>query len=164
MTQQISPCTIKVVSLLEGVRKQVLTQIQDLNEDEARLVPEGFRNSVHWHIGHMLHVQLAHWYVRRGEALPVDLGFRKFFRDGSSPENYDADTPTFARLLETYREYSFGLAEKFGSILELPLTQPFDYHNSRFNTVSDDLYLLIYHEGEHYPMVSRLLKALGKGK
>ncbi len=152
-----TPGTLKVVSLLEGIRKQVLGHIQGLTEAQALLVPDGFRNSVHWHIGHMLHVQLAHWYVRRGEALPVDLGFRKYFRDGSSPENYDADTPTFTQVMDVYRNYSFDIVAKYGSILEAPLTQEFDYMNSHFSTVADDLYLLIYHEGEHYPMVQRLL-------
>jgi hypothetical protein len=157
---QLAPSTIKVISLLEGIRKNVLGLVQDLTEADARKIPDGFRNCIHWHIGHMLHVQLAHWYVRRGEPLPIDLGFRKYFRDGSSPENYDLDTPTFAQLLETYREYSINLVNKFGPILEQPLTQPFDYMNNHFATVSDDLYLLVYHEGEHYPMVSKLLKAL----
>jgi hypothetical protein len=164
MTPALAPCTLKAVSLLEGIRKDALSRIQNLTEEEALRVPEGFRNCVHWHIGHMLHVQLAHWYVRRGQALPVDPGFRKYFRDGSSPADYDDRIPAFSRLLDIYREYSFGLAEKFTSILEAPLTQPFDYMNSHFATVSDDLHLLVYHEGEHYPMVSRLLKAMGKLK
>ena len=88
----------------------------------------------------------------------MDLGFRKYFKDGSSPKDYDSATPTFAILLETYREYSFDIVHKYGSFLEAPMSQPFEYLNSRFNTVADDLHLLIYHEGEHYPMIARLLK------
>ncbi len=155
-----TPCTVKAVSLLEGIRKDVLARIEHLTEAQALTVPAGFRNCVHWHIGHMLHVQLAHWFVRRGEALPVDLGFRKYFRDGSSPLDYDSETPSFARLLEAYREYSFGIVEKFGSFLEAPMTKPFDYMHSHFATVADDLLLLIFHEGEHSPMISRLIKAM----
>lgn len=155
-----TPCTRKAVSLLEGIRKDVLDRIGNLSEEEALRIPEGFRNCVHWHIGHMLHVQLAHWFVRRGEALPIDLGFRKYFRDGSSPADYDAATPSFAKLLETYREYSFGILEKFGPFLEAPMTKPFEYMNSHFATVADDLHLLIFHEGEHSPMINRLIKAM----
>ena len=160
MHRTLKPCTLKVVSLLEGIRKDVLSKVEGLTEQEALFVPEGFRNCVHWHIGHMLHVQLAHWYVRRGESLPIDLGFKKYFRDGSSPENYDSETPPFAVVLSAYRKYSFGLELQFSDLLEAPLSQPFEYLNSHFATVSDDLHLLIYHEGEHYPMVLRLLKAI----
>lgn len=159
---ELSAGSLKAIALIEGIRKNVLARVAGLTEEEALRVPEGHRNCVHWHIGHMLHVQLAHWYVRRGEALPVDVGFRKYFADGRSPADYDADTPAFARLLEIYREYSFGLAGKFGAFLEAPMTKPFDYVNTRFETVADDLYLLIYHEGEHGPLVTRLLRALGK--
>jgi hypothetical protein len=162
MAQMPTPCTLKVLSLLEGIRKDVWSRVETLTEEQALRVPEGFRNCVHWHIGHILHVQLAHWYVRRGQPLPIDLGFRTYFRDGKSPLDYDGATPAFARLLETYQEYSFGLARKFGDLLEERLTQPFDYLNSHFATVADDLQLLVYHEGEHHPMIERLLKALGK--
>ncbi len=154
--------TVKAATLLEGIRKSVLARVGMLTEEEALRVPEGHRNCVHWHIGHILHVQLAHWYVRRGEPLPVDPGFRKYFADGRSPQDYDAETPSFTRLLEIYREYSFDLIRKYGGFLEAPFTRPFDYMNSHFATVADDLFLLIFHEGEHGPLLTRLLRALGK--
>jgi hypothetical protein len=154
---------MNLLTMLEGVRKDVYSRIQPLTEEEAMRVPEGFRNSIHWNAGHILHVQLAHWFTRRGLPLPVDPGFRKYFREGKSPLDYDAETPTFARLLEIYREYSFDLERKFGALSSEPFTQPFDYLNSRYASVADDLHLMVFHEGEHYPMVKRLLKALGKG-
>lgn len=152
----------KALTVLEGIRKDVHGRIQNLTEEEALRVPQGFRNSVHWNIGHLLHVQLAHWYVRRGLELPVDPGFRKYFREGKSPADYDPETPTFARLLEIHREYSFDLQRKFDSLLGERLAQPFDYLNTTYATISDDLHLLVFHEGEHFPILNRLLKALGK--
>jgi hypothetical protein len=153
---------IQPVDVLQGVRKDVLRRIEGLTEAEAMAVPPGFRNSIHWNIGHLLHVQLAHWYVRRGKELPVDAGFRKYFREGKSPADYDGDAPTFRLLVDLYREYGSGLEEKFGGLLDEPLSQPFEYLNTRYATVRDDLQLLVFHEGEHFPMINRLLKALGK--
>lgn len=163
MVNQLTTLNLKTLSMLEGIRKEVLSKIGGLTEDEALQTPEGFRNNIHWHIGHMLHVQLSHWYVRRGEPLPMDIGGPNYFRDGMSPLNYDENVPTFSRLLEVYREYSVDLARKFGDFLEAPMIKPFDYMHNHFATVADDLLLLVYHEGEHFPMVTRLLKALGKG-
>jgi uncharacterized damage-inducible protein DinB len=154
--------TVDPLDVLEGVRKDVLKRIDGLTETEAMAVPSGFRNSVHWNIGHLLHVQLAHWYVRRGKELPVDPGFRKYFREGKSPADYDGDVPGFAMLLDLYREYGTDLRGRFASILDEPLSQPFEYLNTRYATIRDDLQLLVFHEGEHFPMISRLLKALGK--
>lgn len=152
----------KALAVLEGVRKDVLGRIQNLTEAEALHIPADSRNSIHWNIGHILHVQLAHWYVRRGQALPVDPGFRAYFREGKSPADYDGGAPTFAHLLEIYREYSLDLPRKFGNLLQEGLTQPFDYLNTRYATLADDLHLLVFHEGEHFPKLNRLLKALGK--
>ena len=152
----------QAITVFEGVRKDVYARVEGLGEAEAGLVPAGFRNSIHWNIGHLLHVQLAHWYVRRGKELPVDPGFRKYFREGTSPADYDADAPSFARLLEIHRDYSRDLMMRFGELLAEPLAQPFTYLNTTYTTVADDLQLLVFHEGEHYPMILRLLKAIGK--
>ncbi|MDB5105546.1 MAG: hypothetical protein JWP91_3235 [Fibrobacteres bacterium] len=153
------------LGVLEGVRKDVLRRIEGLGESDATAVPQGFRNSIHWNIGHLLHVQCAHWFVRRGLDLPndvADLGFRAYFREGKSPVDYDGLTPSFTRLLDAYRKYSLDLQANFGGLLAEPLTQPFDYLNTRYATVADDALLLVFHEGEHFPMINRLLKALGK--
>lgn len=156
------PETAKALSILEGIRRHRLALLQALDEERARIVPPGLRNSIHWNVGHLLHVQLAHWYVRRGLPLPVDPGFRTYFRDGKSPADYDGATPTFARLLEIYRDYSLDLAERYGAFLDEPMQQPFSYLGIEFKTVSDDLFLLIYHEGEHAPMLDRILRAVSK--
>ncbi len=154
--------TIDALSVLQGVRQDVLGRIQSLSETEALTVPAGFRNSIHWNIGHLLHVQLAHWFVRRGLALPVDPGFRKYFREGKSPADYDAEVPTFGTLVGLYREYGSDLHRKFGALLAEPLSQPFEYLNTRYATLADDAYLLVFHEGEHFPMINRLLNKVLK--
>lgn len=156
----LSDSTLKSVSFLEGIRRDVFARIGSLPEAEAMRVPGGFRNSIHWHVGHILHVQLAHWYARRGKPLPVDLGWKTYFREGKSPADYDAAAPSYSDLLAVYREYSFDLVSRFGAMLEEPLSAPFDYLGGRFETVDDDLRLLLFHEGEHYVLVKRLLKAM----
>ncbi len=160
--QPISPSTLRLLSQIEGVRHDVLAKIRDLTEEEAMRIPEGHRNSIHWNVGHMLHVQLSHWFVRRDLPIPVDIPLRNYFADGKSPLNYDSATPIYATLLGLYEQYSIDLAGKFGDFMEAPLTKPFDYLNSHYATIADDLHLLLFHEGEHYPMFRRLLKSLGK--
>lgn len=157
--------TLRILAMLEGVRRHRLAQLEDLGETEATTMPPGFRNHIHWHIGHILHVQLAHWYIRRGLPLPPEaqgIDFKRYFRDGKSPLDYDAEVPTFARLLELYRAFSLDLAARYGDFLEAPMTEGFKYLGMDFRTVSDDLYLLLYHDGEHGPMLDRLLRAIGK--
>jgi DinB superfamily len=161
----ISPATLRILAMLEGIRRQALKTLSTLQEDEAFFIPKDLRNNLHWHVGHILHVQLAHWYVRRGEPLPASasaVDFKRYFRDGKSPADYDSATPTFATLLELYRAFSLDLATHYGHFLEAPMTTGFTYLGMEFKTLADDLYLLVYHEGEHAPMMQRILKALGK--
>lgn len=158
----LTPATLQSVAFLEGIRRDVLSRIEGLTEAEAMAVPGGCRNSIHWNVGHILHVQLAHWYARRGRPLPVELGWKAYFREGKSPSDYDAATPAFSALLEVYRDFSFDLVRKHGSMLEEPMTLPFDYLGGRFETLADDLRLLLFHEGEHYVIFKRILKGLGR--
>lgn len=163
MTPEPGPSIRKSAAFLEGIRKDVLDRIGGLSEAEARRIPEGSRNSVHWNVGHLLHVQLAHWYTRRGQPLPVDLGWKTYFREGKSPADYDAATPAWSDLLALYREYGTDLSAKFADLLGEPLTAPFVYLGTRFETIEDDLRLLLFHEGEHYVIVKRILRALEGG-
>lgn len=158
----LNPSTLKSLAFLEGIRQDVLGRVGGLTEAEAMQVPAGSRNSIHWNLGHLLHVQLAHWYARRGVPLPLDLGWKAYFREGKSPADYDAGTPSWQALLDAYREFGSDLARKHGAMLEAPLSQPFAYLGARFETVDDDLRLLIFHEGEHYVLIKRLLKSLGR--
>lgn len=159
MHPDLSPGIRKSADFLEGIRKDVLDRIGGLTEAEAKRIPEGSRNSIHWNIGHLLHVHLAHWYTRRGKPVPVDYGWKTYFREGKSPGDYDAATPSWSDLLALYREYSTGLAARFSELLAEPLTAPFVYMGTRFETIDDDLRLLIFHEGEHYVIVKRLLRS-----
>ncbi len=158
----LSVSTLKSLAFIEGIRRDVLDRVSGLSEEEALRVPDGSRNSVHWNLGHLLHVQLAHWYARRGVPLPLELGWKTYFREGKSPADYDADTPSWQALLAAYREFGTGLASKHGAMFEEPLTRPFDYLGTRFDTVDDGLRLLIFHEGEHFVIVKRILKAIGR--
>lgn len=158
----LQPSTLQAIGFLEGIRQDILTRISGFSEDEARRIPEGSRNSIHWNMGHILHVQLAHWYTRRGKPLPLDLGWKTYFREGKSPADYDGGTPDFPVLLAAYREFSTDLIRRHGAMLEEPLTIPFDYLGGRFGTIADDLHLLLFHEGEHYVLIKRILKGLGR--
>ncbi|MEO6094227.1 MAG: hypothetical protein ABIW76_00645 [Fibrobacteria bacterium] len=56
----MEPSSVQPIDVLQGVSQEVLGRIGGLTE--AMTVPPGFRNSIHWNVGHLLHVQLAHWY------------------------------------------------------------------------------------------------------
>jgi uncharacterized damage-inducible protein DinB len=163
MRRELNPSIRKSAEFLEGIRKDVAERLAPLAEEEALRIPAGSRNSIHWNVGHVLHVHLAHWYTRRGQPMPVDYGWKVYFREGKSPADYDAGTPSWSLLMNLYREYSTDLAGRFADLLGEPLAAPFDYLGTRFETVDDDLRLLIFHEGEHYVIVKRLLRALGRG-
>lgn len=154
--------TLHALRFLEGIRADTLKRIADLPVEEALRVPDGCRNSIHWNVGHLLHVQLAHWYTRRGQPVPVDLGWKAYFREGKSPADYDANAPSWPALLDVYRQYSQDLLPRFGELLSEPLKVPFDYLGTRFATEAEDLHLLVFHEGEHFVLIKRILKALGR--
>lgn len=163
MRTELNPSVRKSVEFLEGIRKDMADRLAPLSEEEANRIPAGSRNSIHWNVGHLLHVHLAHWYTRRGRPVPVDYGWKAYFREGKSPSDYDAGAPSWSLLLALYREYGTDLAARFADLLGEPLASPFTYLGTRFETIDDDLRLLIFHEGEHNVILKRLLRSLGRG-
>ena len=60
-----------VFNQLEFVRSQTLKLAEGVSEKAADLVPDGFRNNIRWHLGHIYVVleRLAFKY----DAMPLDM-------------------------------------------------------------------------------------------
>jgi uncharacterized damage-inducible protein DinB len=141
----------------EGIRLQLLDSLAGLSEEKARRIPPGGKNHVHWHVGHLLHMQCSFLYTRCGLVSPLPRGFRDYFGRGTSAESHDSLTPDWDELLKLARRHSTDLAAKHGEKFSLPLGRPFALMNVRAVTVGEAMTLLLVHEGEHRARIHNLL-------
>ena len=60
------------------------------------MIPEGFNNNIHWHLGHIL-VAADMFILKGNEVAPAE--FKAFFSNGTKPADWSADVPSVETVL-----------------------------------------------------------------
>lgn len=74
-------------------RQGLLNEIENLDADLADVQPEGFNNTIHWHIGHILTVseQFLFGFPNQSKHLPEN--YASLFGNGTKPADWTEDVP-----------------------------------------------------------------------
>src|SRR5689334_2802702 len=72
-------------SQLNFVRGQTLSLMEGVTEEIADRVPEGFRNSIRWNLGHIYVVMERYSFHYTGLTQLLPEGFKEQFEFGTSP-------------------------------------------------------------------------------
>ncbi|MCM3768048.1 DinB family protein [Neobacillus niacini] len=97
----------------ELTRKNLLKNVAALDERIVDIKPEGFNNTLHWHVGHVLTVaeQFMFGYPKKSAHLPAN--YLELFGNGTKPADWQGDVPSV-------QELSQQLAEQLKRIKEIP--------------------------------------------
>ena len=155
------PCS-KLLADLEGARRFLLGKVAEVSEKDARAIPPGFRNHLHWHLGHLLYVQSAALYIRAGDPSPIPKAYRDYFGNGTTPAGYDSLVPDWDEILGRARDFSAGLVAKHESRCHKPLKRPLKLMNIAAGTVGEAVPFLLVHEGDHLCRVKQILDFLAR--
>ena len=142
------------------LRAFALKFMRTMESEEAVQVPEGFKNSLHWQLGHLLFTQGVTLFEWCGLPSPCPRGFGQYFGLGSSPKDYDPLVPDWEELLALARMHVRTFPEQVSGRLQQPLLLPRRLMNIPMATAGDTLPFLLAHEGEHLAHIKRLRKAL----
>ncbi|GEM_PF-2244766 len=132
----------------------------NIGAEEAMRMPEGFRNNLHWQLGHLLYTQGVTLYEWCGQPSPIPRGFAAYFGLGTSPEDWDSLVPDWEILQVMALKQLRALPQHVTGRLHLPLRKPFKLMNISMATAGDTLPFLLAHEGEHLGHIKRLRKAV----
>lgn len=141
------------------LRTFALGFVANLSAEQALAVPAGFRNSLHWQVGHLLYTQCTTQFEWRGLPSPLHRDFPEYFGRGTDPGAYDSLVPDWDVLLRLARVQLRALPEVAGS-LNAPLLETRKLMNVSMGTVGETLPFLLAHEGEHIAHIKRLRAAV----
>ncbi|MDQ6419651.1 DinB family protein [Paenibacillus sp. LHD-117] len=140
-----------VFQQLAFVRKLTLKAAEGLTEEMADIVPDGFRNSLRWQLGH-LYVVLER-FAFKAPGLPQQLpdGFRERFEFGTSPLTWavDAPLPTLPELRELLAEQPARVEALLAQRLREEVAPYTTSTGFTLSTPGEFLGLALYHEGLH---------------
>ncbi|AZN42390.1 DinB family protein [Paenibacillus albus] len=145
-----------ILNQLAFARVSTLKVAEKINEEAALQIPEGFRNHILWHLGHIYTVHERATFRSAGLPLELPPHFAELFGNGTSPLNWaDQSIPTLAELLEMLREQPgrirSALEGRFHEQAIAPLTTPSGF---TMETIGEFAGFAYYHEGLHTSRIS----------
>lgn len=147
---------------LTFVRAQTLKMIEGVTEEAADRIPEGFRNSIRWQLGHIYVVleRCAFQYI--GLPLHLPEGFKEQFEYGTSPLSVaiSVHVPTLKELEILLSEQHKRIRDALGNRLQEQVIPPYTTSaGMTLETPEQFLSFNLYHEGMHLSVI-KLYKRL----
>lgn len=141
---------------LESYRSELLGVLIDVTEEQAEMIPTGFRNNIRWNMGHIYLDQFLWIEALTKEKENVLKTFHDWFGYGTSPSNFSDETPSFEELKGLLKNQPKIIKERFGERLE----EEFPPTEMGMNTIEQVLIRTIFHEGMHLQTILDIKKLL----
>lgn len=147
-----------IISQFSITHNAFMNEIKDLDEKQLDIQPDGFNNTIHWHIGHVLtaNEQFLFGFPDNTEHLPER--YKDLFGYGSKPADWPDDVPSVDELadqltsqLERIKQIP---AEKFEEKLPEPVLGA--------QTYGELAAVAAFHEGNHTGRVNAMKKVLNQ--
>jgi uncharacterized damage-inducible protein DinB len=141
---------------LQSYRSYILAVLEDVTEEKAELIPQGFHNNIRWNLGHILLDQYLWIQAVTKEKVDVPELFQSWFGYGTSPRNFTEETPRMEELKALLREQPGKIRELYGDRLD----EEFSPTEMGMFTIEQVLVRTIFHEGMHLQTILDIKKLL----
>jgi len=140
---------------LAFVRGGTLKAASGVTEEMADLIPDGFRNSIRWNMGHVYVVleRFAFQYIGLPQQLPD--GFKERFEYGTSPltSASSAPLPSLPELEQLLGEQNARIQAALQDRLQEKITPYTTSTGFTMDSPEQFLSLALYHEGLHQSVI-----------
>jgi len=110
---------------MELTRHGLISDIKKLDESVMDVQPNGFNNTIHWHIGHTLTVveQFLFGYPKKSQHIPEN--YYALFANGTKPSDWNDDVPSVNELTKQLNEQLERIKQIAIEQFEQKLEKPF---------------------------------------
>ena len=142
----------------ELTRGFFLKDLQDVTPEQESVQPEGFNNTIHWNVGHVLTVteQFMLGYPQKSNHLPAN--YIELFGNGTRPADWTGDVPSVEVLAGLLREQLGRIKEVPAELLDRKLPKPF----LGLETVGELANMALFHESYHLGQIHAMKKLVQK--
>jgi len=152
---------VVIFDQLEFVRGQTLKMVQDLTEEEARKIPEGFRNHILWNLGHIAFVQDRFAFLLSGLPTGLPEQYPGWFANGTSPLEWTGQGPDFEEVRRIAGEQPSEIRRLLTGRLNEPSIQPYTTSSGfTMDHIGSFLSFTLYHEGMHFGIIKHFKKMI----
>lgn len=141
---------------LKTLRGMVKQSFEDTDESIVEIVPAGFNNNLYWHYGHIAVMMEGELVRLTGKDDSLHKRFAKHFMTGTSPDDFDDDTPTLDEVEERLDNQVSEYEAVTGDKLEGKLDEEFLGMTESYELAA----FMILHEGLHAGKVQEMKRLL----
>lgn len=140
-------------------RSELLNLIENVSSEDAEQIPMGFNNNIRWNLGHIYLDQYLWIQAVTKEKVDVPEEFHHWFGYGTSPANFDGNTPTYKELKTYLKQQPERIKKVYGALLD----EEFSPTEMGMHTIEQVLIRTIFHEGMHLQTIIDIKKCLNMG-
>ncbi|MBM7585141.1 putative damage-inducible protein DinB [Bacillus pakistanensis] len=147
---------------MEFIRARTIAALDATTEEMADVIPNGFRNSIRWNLGHIYLAQenLLHHFIKEEPILPKH--FLELFHFNTDPTIWEHSPPSLTELKGLLEEQPNRVKEKFTGRLDEVGKEPFRLTEKvQFTTLGEVLSFTNWHEGLHQGAITTIKRAQG---
>lgn len=147
---------------LDFTRDSFINFVKSLDETTVDVQPEGFNNTIRWHVGHVLVVAEKFLFGYPEQSTQIPANYHDLFQPGTKPADWTLKGPALSEIihyLEDQISRINALTEDYYAT-KLPFTLPF----GNFETYGDLYGLSIHHEAEHLGQIKAMKRIIEASK
>lgn len=137
-------------------RERFIKSVAELEEGFADVQPEGFNNTIHWHVGHVLTVaeQFMFGFPKKSTQLPAN--YLELFASGTSPAVWQGEVPSLQQLIVQLQEQVTRIKEIPAESFDQRLKTPF-LGQETFGELTN---FAIFHESIHLGQIQAMKRVI----
>lgn len=137
-------------------RSYFIKNVESLSKEIVNVQPDGFNNTIKWHIGHVLTVaeQFMLGYPHKTNHLPAN--YIELFGNGTKPADWKNDVPTVDKLIIELKDQLVRLQQVPAERLNEALEKPF----MGLETFGELAGLTLMHEANHLGQIQAMKRII----
>ncbi|MDH6656855.1 UNVERIFIED_ORG: hypothetical protein J3A77_006064 [Bacillus sp. PvP124] len=107
-----------------------IRNVESISKEVANVQPDGFNNTIHWHVGHVLTFteQLMFGFPEKTTYFPAN--YIELFGNGTKPADWKDEVPSLDELIIQLKDQSIRLQQIPNEQLKATLEKPFRPYSS----------------------------------
>ncbi|WP_286230427.1 DinB family protein [Neobacillus mesonae] len=145
-----------LIKSYETARRFFIKNVEALDESILHVQPEGFNNSIHWHVGHVLTVaeQFVFGFPKKSNNLPAN--YLELFGNGTKPADWNEDIPSVKDLTAQLEDQIKRIKEIPANSFDQKLPEPFLGQE----TVGELTSFAVFHEALHLGKIQEMKRVI----
>ncbi|TXK76770.1 DinB family protein [Paenibacillus sp. N3.4] len=140
----------------EMTRGSFIETVESISKITADVQPEGFNNTIHWHIGHVLTITEGVISYPHPITTHLPANYIELFGTGTRPSEWKGDVPSVDKLILMLKEQLVRLQRIPSGRLNQRLEEPF----MGLETIAEFASIVLLHEGIHIGLIDAMKRVI----